>query len=93
MIEELVYAGKEVEDIITSKYPNAKITDASDCIHAERFEVEITDLEDDEFYPLAIKEGFATLCFSFQLLLQSLKFPEHKEAKEKLNKWIGLAKP
>lgn len=96
---ELIYAGKDVEKIIRKSYPNCKIEDASDYIHTERFEVEIPDVTDDEFYPFAIREGFARCCFCFDLLYYSLKFPEpknnpgkHKETEAKILKWIELAK-
>ncbi len=96
-MNELVYAGKKVEDIIKAKYPQSVITDDSDFIHTERFELSLEGIEDDEFYPFAIKEGFARCCFGFSLTLASLKFPEGrsnkpKENKEKLEKWIELAK-
>ena len=96
-MEDLIYAGNDIEIIIKAKYPNAKITDASDYIHTERFEVEIPDVSDDEFYPFAIKEGFALCCFCFSLLLGSLKFPETKtirpkENKVKIEQWIEMAK-
>jgi len=96
---DLIYGPGEVEEIIKGRYPNAKIKDASDYIHTERFECEIEGVSNDEFYPFAIKEGFATLCFGFALLLESLKFPEfkdrpgeHKETKEKIEGWIKTAK-
>lgn len=96
-MEELIYAGREVEDIIKAKYPQAVIDDASDFIHTERFRLSIEGIENDEFYPFAIKEGFATCCFGFAVMLQSLKFPESrsikpKENKEKIERWIELAK-
>ncbi len=96
-MKDLIYASREVEDIIKKKYPEAKITDASDYIHTERFELSIEGIEDDEFYPFAIKEGFARCCLGFEMILQSLRFPESKtikpkENEEKLEKWLELAK-
>ena len=95
---DLIYAGKDVEEVIKKKYPDSQIKDASDYIHTERFELEIQDVEDEEFYPFAISEGFARSCFSFVLLLESLRFPElksgpsHKETETKIRKWIELSK-
>jgi len=98
-MQELVYSGKDVEKLVKDKWPSSKTKDASDEIHIERFELEIPDMTEDEFYPFAIKEGFARCCLSFVFLLESLKFPEsrdhpgeHKETKEKIEKWITLAK-
>ena len=94
---DLIYGPKEAEEVIKKKYPNAKITDASDYIHTERFECTIEGTTDEEFYPFAIKEGFASCCFTISLLLESLKFPElkegpkHKDTKEKLDRWIRLS--
>ena len=95
---ELIYAGKDVEEIIKKRYPKAVIKDASDCIHTERFELEIIGVEDEEFYPFAINEGFVRSCFSFVLLLEGLKFkelkngPKHEETLQKIKRWIELSK-
>ncbi len=67
VVNELVYAGAEVEKLVKEKYPEAKLTDASDFIHTERFECEIEGVEEDEFYIFAIREGFAECCFGFLL--------------------------
>ena len=98
-MEELVYAGTEVEELIRKKYPGAVLKDASDYIHTERFELTIPEVTQDEFYPFAIKEGFAECCFGFALMLASLKFPEfkdgrlkHEDTSAKIQKWIDLAK-
>lgn len=95
---DLIYGSRDVEGTIRSKYPNAKIKDASDFIHTERFECEIEDVSDNEFYPFAIREGFVECCFGFELLLSSLEFPElkdgpkRKETKAKIEGWIKTAK-
>ena len=96
-MEELVYAGHEVEDIIKKKYPQAEIKDASDYIHTERFELSIPDIDDDEFYPFAIREGFARCCLGFEVMVGSMGFPESKTLKPKENKakieaWIAQAR-
>ena len=94
---ELIYAGKDVEDIIKSKYPKVKIKDASDYIHTERFLCDIEGVSDDEFYPLAIRKGFARCCLRFEVLFESLRFkelkdgPTHKETLTKIKRWIDLA--
>ena len=83
---DLIYAPAEVEKIIKDKYPSVKITDASDEIHRERFEMELPDITEDEFYPFAIEEGFAQCCICFEMMrLQP-------EQIDKINKWVGLAK-
>lgn len=95
---DLIYAGGDVEGIIKKKYPFAKIKDASDYIHTERFEVEIEGVTDEEFYPFAISEGFGSCCFTVALLLAGLKFkelkdgPKHSETIEKLQRWADKAK-
>jgi len=89
---DLIYGNREVESIILKEYPQAKIKDASDCIHTERFECEIPDVDEDSFYPFAIKKGFARLCLKFELTLQSLGFKDmHDEAKVDLDRWIKSA--
>ena len=67
-MNELVYAGQDVERIIKERWPAAVITDASDYIHTERFSVDIEGVEDDEFYVFAIREGFASVCFTLLML-------------------------
>lgn len=90
---ELVYAGKDVEKLVMDKWPSSKIKDASDCIHTERFELEIPEVTEEEFYPFAIREGFARCCLCFEILFESLWSLEpkdhpgrHKETKEKIEK-------
>ena len=97
MFKELVYADYSVENIIKKEYAQAQIVDASDYIHTERFELSIADVSEDEFYPFAISEGFAECCLGFNIMLQSLRFPETKTLKPKENKlkiesWIATAK-
>ena len=90
---DLIYGNSEVESVILKKYPQAQIKDASDFIHTERFECEIPNISEDEFYPFALKEGFARLCFKFELTLQSLGMKDmHDKAKSSLDRWIELAK-
>ena len=98
-MNELIYAGEEVEGILKKKYPNCKITDASDFIHTERFEFEAEGITEEDFYPFAIRKGFARNCFGFEVRLQSLKFPEpkdhprkHQETKILIDRWIEKAK-
>ena len=90
---DLIYGNSEVENLILAKYPQAKIKDASDYIHTERFECEILDVDDDAFYPFAIKEGFARICLKFELMLQSVVMKDtHDKAKADLERWIEKAK-
>ena len=70
-MHELIYAGKDVETVVLKRYPNAKIEDASDEIHKERFELEV-DVNEDEFYVFAIVDGYANDCFGFQLLSRNI---------------------
>ena len=96
-MEDLIYGGADIETLIKTKYPNAKITDASNNIYVERFEVDIPDVTDDEFYPFAINEGFARCCLSIEVLLQSLRFLEgetieSKENRTKIERWLEIAK-
>jgi len=64
---ELIYAGREVEDLIKKRYPEAKIRDASDEIHTERFECEV-EADEEEFYIWAILEGYANTSLAFELM-------------------------
>ena len=84
-MRELVYADTRAEKVIKDKWPEAKIVDASDAIHEERFEVEV-DATEDEFYPFAIQEGFALCCLGLQVMIM-----KGKEHKADIERWIGLA--
>lgn len=64
---ELIYDSQEVADWITKKYPSAVIRDASDYIHEERFEVDIPNCDDYEFYKFAFDMGFIGSCLIFRL--------------------------
>ena len=67
---ELVYDDDKTRQLIQEQYPQAKITDASDDIHSERFQVDIEGVEPKDFYIFAIKEGFALECLGFQLRMR-----------------------
>lgn len=89
MFMEVVYAGQSIWDLIQKEFPSAIITDASDCIHTDRFKVEIEGIEDqieEQFYIFALKQGFTNLCFVFGL---NLSMPP-KGWVEKLNEWIKV---
>lgn len=67
---QLIYAGKEIEEVVKARYPTAIIKDASDEIHTERFECEV-DIDEDEFYIWAILEGYAGACLTFELMMRN----------------------
>lgn len=84
MLSELIYADMEAENLIKGRYPSAKIEDASDFIHNERFLVEI-ETDEDEFYPFVIKEGLALCCLGFQMMMR------RKENIDDVKRWMRLA--
>ena len=69
-MKELIYAGLKVEKLIRKKYPQAIIEDESDYIHEERFEVEIDDVSQEEFYSFAEENGFIRACLGYLLKLE-----------------------
>jgi hypothetical protein len=83
---DLIYCGKDVEEIIKKRFPNAVIKDASDYVHDERFSIEDEDLNEDEYYPFIIKEGIGGCSFNLQLMMLQ------KQNTEKLLKWIEISK-
>lgn len=83
---ELIYCNsledeQEIKQLIMDTFHSSKFNDASDFIHSHRFEVE-TDVNDDVFYPFAIKNGFHMCCFGFQLALY--------ENPDLIRNWIEL---
>ena len=85
---ELVYADFKVEELCRQQFPGCKITDASDGIHTERFEFE-ADIEDDEFYPFALKNGFSGCCLAFQIMMRT----PGEEGIEKVKHWMDIVDP
>ena len=85
-MHELVYADASVERLILAKFPSAKIEDASDFIHTDRFELELEDSLKKSFYVFAIREGFALCCFGLQLMLRG----RGKEALAELKVWTDI---
>ena len=83
---ELVYSGEVVKDKIRARFPSLQITDAPDDFYTEVFEV-VGDISKDDFYVFAIREGFATVCFSFAMMVRV----RLSDAKERLKKWIERA--
>ena len=86
VFSELIYADREVQNIIKKEYPEAHISDASDCVHEERFEVKIKDVDEMDFYIFAAKEKFIMECFKFQLMLGGMTEEHKKFCKELMEK-------
>lgn len=82
---ELVY-DESVRIYIQENWPDAVFTDASDEIHEGRFEVEIAGITEDEFYPVALAEGW------FLSLLGGGLIALDNERKPDIERWIKLAK-
>jgi hypothetical protein len=68
-MKELVYDRKIFEEIV-KKYPNTRWEDASDEIHEERYEVDIPEVTEQEFYKVALENGWANDCLGFCLKLR-----------------------
>lgn len=73
---ELVYGPRDVEKKILAKFPQARIRDASDGIHVERFEVN-GDIDALTFYRQGLKEGWLGMCFKFELAIGMGGMGEH----------------
>lgn len=85
---ELVYGPIDTQDLILKEYSRAKFKDASGCVHEERFEVEIENIDEKDFWKFALRNGFADACFG--LRLWSIKKPKEflefvDKPREKLN--------
>ena len=67
---DLIYGGKEVEIAFRNQYPNAKIEDASDDIHHERFTfvVKDEDYDEREYFKFLLLSGSWRFSFHFQVL-------------------------
>lgn len=81
-MKELVY-DSAMMGLITRRWPDAVITDASDMIHDGRFMVEL-GVTEAEFYSFAISEGFTGACLNFQVTLL--------EDRHQIRLWLERAK-
>ena len=63
----LSYYG-DAPKVLQEIWPEAKIEDASDFIHTERFAIE-TDVEEEEYFKTIIREGMATFSLGFQSMI------------------------
>jgi hypothetical protein len=68
----------EIKNKLLDNFPNANIQDASDEIHHDRFEIEMDDDKRDDYLIFTMKEGFAVLSLTVQLMLHE----NQKELKE-----------
>ena len=72
-MQELVYDTPEIADLCRKQWPNAKIEDASDYIHENRFEIEV-DVSEKEFYHFALANHFLMGCLKMRIDLYT---PRH----------------
>lgn len=89
-MQELIYGGKDVERKILAEFPEAKIIDASDDVHWDRFDVSILHVSEEDFYIFAMVSGFSMLCLKFRLLCYGVL--SSKERKEEIESWMDKAK-
>ena len=64
----LDYYGKAPK-VLQEIWPEAKIEDASDFIHTERFVIEIADVEEDEYFKTILREGMSEFSLGFQVMM------------------------
>ena len=55
---DLIYAGRDVQNAVLNRFPEAKIEDASDFIHEERFAVELPESFDADYLDWLTQRGF-----------------------------------
>ena len=59
----------EAPKVLQKIWPKAKIEDASDFIHTERFAIEANDVEEEEYFNIIIREDMASRSLSFRSLI------------------------
>ena len=74
-VYELVYDARAAA-IIRERWPEARMSDASDFVHEGRFEVVIDDCDPDEFYAVMILEGWSGACLGWEI---SLLMPDKRD--------------
>lgn len=68
--------------VIRNKFPHVKVEDASDFSHPDRVEITLPDADRDEFYKLAIKDGYSDVSITFQILLLQ------KDGRKEISRWL-----
>lgn len=92
-MNDLIYDDSAMVDI-KAQYPTAIFEDASDEVHGGRFQVEIPDIPEDEWWEFCVKTGIAIVSLGFQLRFRD---PKQKDFYEKVKIWadkycIGIGK-
>jgi len=59
----------EATRVLQEIWPKAKIEDASDFIHTERFAIEVADMEEEVYLKTIIREGMSKFSFTFQVMM------------------------
>lgn len=84
-MQDLIYCNdrEEYDEIsakLKSQFANIKITDASDDVHEDRFEIELKDEQRREYRKYLIKEGYGL--YSLSLSLITMQNPQNKVTSE-----------
>ena len=59
----------EIKNKLSKYFKDSKIEDGSDEIHRHRFSIEMDDKKEDDYLMFALKEGFALLSLTIQLMI------------------------
>lgn len=77
---DLVYSDNNDRVLVEQRFPDARIEDASDFVHDERFSVELPPEKRREYLVWAIKAGLGGVSFTLQMMVRDPK--SHAELKE-----------
>lgn len=86
---DLIYSGRNAWETIKKQYPEAKIEDASDMVHRERFSVTLDEkgFDENEYFKFLICSGLSQVSFSFKMsMVTKEKHPKIKRAFDELRK-------
>lgn len=90
---DLIYADKEVEQIFKNKFPKCKITDASDYVHMDRFNVEFDEMNIEKYFMFLIDEKIGGVSFCLSLAIQNTnKTKKDKEILDRLLQYVKSKK-
>lgn len=68
---DLIYGERKLANLITAKFPDAEIEDATDIVHDERFSVTLPADDKHEYLKLVIEKGLGTLSLTLQMMMNS----------------------
>lgn len=70
---DLIYSDEVAKQRVKAFFPDAKILDASDSVHPDRFSVELPDVQRDQYLKAMLRAGLGLVSLNIGLMLKDPK--------------------